>query len=114
MTKTINAVELLKQVVQRRNWHQGRIERRLAGETKKNVLAGKLSYEKASAILVLLGWEKVKEESWKQLSEEERLIKAANMSGEDHIKLSVAATRAIYPDPTGPMDKKIRFSKRKG
>ena len=60
-----NAVEILKEIVQHRNWHQGLIERRLAGVTKQNVLAGKLSYEKAKEILTLLGWKKVHEEVWK-------------------------------------------------
>ena len=64
--KNISAKELLKKVVLERNWHQGLIERRLAAVTKKNVLADKLSYEKASAILRLLGYEKVQEESWRK------------------------------------------------
>jgi predicted Ser/Thr protein kinase len=59
-----NAVELLKEVVQQRMWHQNKIELRLAAMTKVNVMAGKLSYEKASAILRLLGYEKLKEETW--------------------------------------------------
>lgn len=64
-----NPIEILKTVVQKRNWHQGKIERRLAFETKKNTLADKLSYEKASKILELLGWEKIEEETWQRLQE---------------------------------------------
>lgn len=65
--KNINAKELLKKVVLEDKWHQKLIERRLAAVTKKNVLADKLSYEKASAILRLLGYEKVQEESWRKI-----------------------------------------------
>lgn len=60
----INAVDLLKNVVQERNWHKGLIERRLAAVTKQNLNAGKLSYEKASQILKLIGYQKIKEETW--------------------------------------------------
>lgn len=62
-----NAIELLKEVTQTRNWHQGKIELRLAAATKSNLNKGKLSYEKACSILILLGWEKTKEETWKNL-----------------------------------------------
>ncbi len=110
-----NAVEVLKQVVMQRHWHQGRIERRLAAVTKQNVLACKLSSEKASAILELLGWQKVKEEIWLHPTEEDRLKIAAQTSGEDHLEKSTAAIKAIYSEELKkPMSKKLKFSKKKG
>ena len=66
MTKTFNknAIELLKEVTKQRKWHQGKIEIRKAAITKTNLNRGKFSYEKASEILNLLGYSKVKEEEW--------------------------------------------------
>lgn len=60
----INAVALLIEVSKKRNWHEGRIERKIASQTKKNLILGKVSYQKASAILALLGYVKVQDESW--------------------------------------------------
>lgn len=62
----LSATDLLKKVVQDRNWHQGKIEHRLAAMTKTNLSRGKISYEKACEILILLGWQKVKNETWEQ------------------------------------------------
>lgn len=112
--KNINAKELLKKVVLERNWHQGRIERRLAAVTKKNVLADKLSYEKASAILALLGFEKVHDETWRQFDVEERAKRDAATPGEEHIRISVTANKALCGyDESKPMDKIIHLSKNK-
>lgn len=62
---TINALELLKQVTQHRNWHQGKIDAKVAAVLKTNLSRGKVSYEKACEVLVLIGYEKVEEEKWK-------------------------------------------------
>jgi hypothetical protein len=62
--KIINAIDLLKEIVQQRNWHNGKIERKAAYNLKRNLKTGSVSYEKASEILKLLGYEKVKEEVW--------------------------------------------------
>lgn len=108
-----NAAEVLKQVMQQRNWHQGRIERRLAAVTKQNAIAGKLSYEKASAILQILGWQKIKEEAWQQRPVEERTKQAAAESGETHLKRVTAVTKALYEEELKkPMNKKIKFGKK--
>ena len=64
MTIQNNALEILKEVVKKRNWYQGKMHRFLASETKRNLKKGKLSYEKASELLKLLGWQKIKEEVW--------------------------------------------------
>jgi len=47
-----------------RNWHQGKIERRKAAMYKIGANNNTLSYEKASELLKLLGWQKIKEEVW--------------------------------------------------
>jgi len=62
----MNALELLAEVVQNRNWYAGlEIDRRLAGEYKRNLVKGKVSYGKACQLLESLGFSKVKEETWK-------------------------------------------------
>lgn len=63
--QTINAVDLLKQVMEKREWHQGLIERRKAATYKILIHRSKLSYEKCCEILMLLGYVKIKEEVWK-------------------------------------------------
>lgn len=59
-----NAVELLHRLSQERMWHRGLIESRLAGEYKKKLAAGGMSYSKACELLRLLGYEKKREEIW--------------------------------------------------
>lgn len=63
-----NAIDLLKDVTKQRKWHQGKIEWRKAAITKTNLNRGKLSYEKASEILILLGYEKIREEEWAKIT----------------------------------------------
>ncbi len=62
--QTINAIALLIAITQKRNWHQGKLDRKVASFTKKNVALGKVSYEKAVEILQLLGYQKIQEETW--------------------------------------------------
>ena len=59
-----NATDLLKELMTHRNWHQGKIERRKAAMYKIGANNNTLSYEKASELLKLLGWQKIKEEVW--------------------------------------------------
>lgn len=60
----LNAIELLKKIVTKRNWHGGKFERRLASYYKKAVLEGKLSYEMAVIILKELGYKLQQNEIW--------------------------------------------------
>jgi hypothetical protein len=62
--KQISAFELLSEVMQTRNWHRGKIERRLAAEHKRNLKKKKLSHEKAIQLLKLAGWEKIEDETF--------------------------------------------------
>lgn len=66
MAIKLNATDLLWRIVQHRKWHRGKLERRAAGEIKRNLRNGTLSYKTASEILLLLGWSKVEEESWEK------------------------------------------------
>lgn len=60
----MNAKDLLQTIVVKRNWHQGKIERKKAAHIKKYALANTLSYEKACEVLLLLGYKKIAEEQW--------------------------------------------------
>ena len=62
--KQANAIDILAQVMEQRNWHQGLIKRNIASELKRNLAKGKVSYEKACEVLTLIGCTKVKEEVW--------------------------------------------------
>jgi hypothetical protein len=64
----MNAKDLLKTIVVKRNWHNGMIERKKAAHIKKYTLAGTLSYEKACEVLILLGFKKIAEEEWEKES----------------------------------------------
>ena len=60
-----NAIEIVKGLVTKRNWYEGKFERQWANKYKKSAIAGTLSYEMAVKILTTLSYEKVKEEVWK-------------------------------------------------
>jgi len=60
----INAVDLLKKVMESREWHQGLIERRKAAMYKSLINRNKLSYEKSCELLNILGYRKIKDEVW--------------------------------------------------
>jgi hypothetical protein len=60
-----NAIDLLKEIVQKRNWYDGNISRQLAFQYKKYLKENKMSYKKATEILNILGYEKINDESWK-------------------------------------------------
>lgn len=62
-----NAIELLKEVMEQRNWHQienDKVAQRKAAQDKNLMAKGSLSYEKACFWLQKLGYKKVKEETW--------------------------------------------------
>lgn len=59
-----NAIDLLQEIVQKRNWYSGKISRQLAFQYKKYLKDDKLSYKKAVEILNILGLEKINEETW--------------------------------------------------
>lgn len=61
-----NAVDLIIEIMKKRNWHEGKIERRKASNYKKRAGEGELSYDKSCEILDILGWEKIKEETWEK------------------------------------------------
>jgi len=60
----IGAIELLKQVVQQRGWHQNKVSHAIASEAKRNLAKGKVSYEYACKLLNMIGYEKVEDEVW--------------------------------------------------
>lgn len=60
----LNAIELLKKIVTKRNWHAGKIDRKLASKYKLFVFEERLSYTKACEILQILGYTKSAEEVW--------------------------------------------------
>jgi hypothetical protein len=61
-----NAIDLLKEITQKRNWYDGKISRQLAFQYKKYLKENKISYKKAVEILEILGYEKINDESWKR------------------------------------------------
>ena len=64
MTVTENAINVLQSVMKKRKWYGNKIERRKANVYKNLLSKEKLSYQKASEILVIIGWSKIKEETW--------------------------------------------------
>jgi hypothetical protein len=59
-----NAIEVLGTLMEQRGWYADKIERRKANTYKTLLGRGKLSYQQAVKILDLLGWKKIKEETW--------------------------------------------------
>lgn len=64
-----NAVEVLRLIMRERNWHQQKYPSRKASGYKDLLKKGKLSYEKCSEILYLLGYKKIHEETWEKENE---------------------------------------------
>lgn len=67
MKYKINAIELIKLAMEKRNWHHGKITATSAGQHKLNAAKGKLSYEKSCELLEIAGYRKVEEESWEKI-----------------------------------------------
>lgn len=63
-TYTSTPIDLIIKISSKRKWYADKIEPRKAGVYKTMAARGKLSHEKASEILTLLGYEKIKEETW--------------------------------------------------
>jgi hypothetical protein len=61
-----NALDILADVMQHRNWYGSAYDRRTAATYKSLLNQGRLSYEKASEILNKIGWLKVEEETWQR------------------------------------------------
>lgn len=59
-----NALDILAEVMNKRNWHQGKIKRNVASEYKRNLKINKVSYERACELLVMIGYTKIQDESW--------------------------------------------------
>lgn len=59
-----NAVDVLKQIVEKKGWHKGLIKNHAM--VKSDVLKNELSYKKTCKILAVLGWHKVREETWEK------------------------------------------------
>lgn len=67
MEKQLNAKELLLELMKQRNWHGiagDKPAQRAAGEDKRLLTQGRLSYEKCVEWLEKLGWKKIQEETW--------------------------------------------------
>lgn len=62
-----NAIKVLKDLMQVRKWHQEKYTPTKASGYKDLLNKGKLSYEKSIEILHLLGYKKVKEETWEKV-----------------------------------------------
>lgn len=60
----LNALDLLKQVVQKRNWHGGLMDRNVRSKIKTNLKKGLVTYKRACEVLELIGYEKTKDEIW--------------------------------------------------
>lgn len=61
-----NALEALQEVMQQRNWHKGLINPNVASGYKSLLKKKKLSHEKASEILELIGYARVRTEAWEE------------------------------------------------
>lgn len=59
-----NAIDALKEVMETRNWHKGLIVPNVASGYKWLAKNGNLSHEKATEILELIGFERVRTEAW--------------------------------------------------
>lgn len=59
-----NALEALQEVMQQRNWHKGLINANVASGYKSLLKKKKLSHEKATEILELIGYVRVRTEAW--------------------------------------------------
>lgn len=71
-----NALDLLAQLMQKRNWHKGIMPAKTAATYKSLLKKNKLSYERACKMLNQLGWQRTQHELWtNKLSNEKALLK---------------------------------------
>ena len=64
-TRQINALDLLKQVVQKRNWYNGKTSRQCALQIKKRLEYGQvITHELVVEALGYAGWYIVQPETW--------------------------------------------------
>lgn len=66
MNHNKNATDLLRELMQQRNWHglTDKPSQKKAAMDKTLAMQGRLSYEKSCQWLVRLGYKKIKEETW--------------------------------------------------
>lgn len=107
----LNAIDLLRQVVEERNWHKGLLTTQLANRHKKSIIAGTIKYSTATLLLESLGYELMKPEEWRKKSEVEVLKESANNSPSQSIQKSVKLTKAVYTKKKKPIDKNLRLGK---
>ena len=59
-----NALELLAELMQQRNWHNGIMPAKTAASYKSLLKKNKLSYARACKMLYQLGWQRSQHELW--------------------------------------------------
>jgi len=59
-----NAIDLLKQLMQQRNWHNGIMPAKTAAAYKSLLKKNKLSYSRACRMLYQSGWQRTQHELW--------------------------------------------------
>ena len=64
LPRQINAFDLLKEVVQKRNWYNNNMSKHRAQNIKRKLPKGLISYELAIEALNCAGWEIVESEKW--------------------------------------------------
>jgi len=70
MNNDLNTLDFLKEIMQERKWHKGLVGKpNEAGVYKSLAKNNKLSHEKASEILEILGYRKVKNEVWEKMGD---------------------------------------------
>lgn len=62
MTIQQNPVRILSDLMKKNNWHQSKVPN--SAQLKWCLTNGKVSHEKATETLELLGWKKLEEEKW--------------------------------------------------
>lgn len=108
ITKQANALAVLQELTKTRMWHRGLLTKQTASELKRNLSKNKVSYENASAILRLLGFNKIQEEVWQLPGIEERAQIAAKQTPQHHLKTVMDASKAVYEKQLKtPMKKRL-------
>jgi len=106
-----NATEILKKIVTKRNWYQGRFSSQLASQHKKSIQAGTIKYNTAVTILEMLGYELLKPEKWRKKTKIKLLKEAALRSGEENIARAMDRINILYPENKKTTEKKLHFGK---
>ena len=59
-----NALTLMKEIVEKRNWHNGTMTTGGASNIKRKLKTGNVSYEAAVKYLTSFGWTILENETW--------------------------------------------------